>query len=225
MNFMNIEHRTSNAERRTGAWWRLGAVCGLLAVGVALSTGAQTNTTTNTNTTRAATNTSTAAAEDSVPSLYSFKVIGDNNIFDPYRRPHVTGIGPTTPRRLDAFGLTGTMSYSKGKFAFFNGTSQQYYKVLGVGGNIAGYTVKDITQTNVTLSAKGKDFSMPVGQQLRNENGNWKMLGQPIAELNSDTNSDDTTASADASKPPEGANPQMSEILKRLMQAREQELK
>lgn len=221
---MNMEHRTSNSECRMGRLWRLGAVCGLLAVGVVLSTGAQTNIATNAVRAAGTNAASTAAAEDSVPSLYSFKIIGDNNIFDPYRRPRRDFPPPNNPTRSPAFALTGTMSYSKGKFAFFKGTSQEYYKVLGVGGNIAGYTVKDITHTNVTLSAKGKDFQMPVGQQLRNENGNWKLLGQPM-ELNSDTNGDETTANADASKPPEGANPQMSEILKRLMQAREQELK
>jgi len=187
---------------------------------MALSTGAQTNTnnTTATNIATAA-KTNTVAAESSVPPLYSFKVIGDNNIFDPFRRPRIIRDQPAVSRRADAFGLTGTMSYPKGRFAFFNGSSQDYYKVLEVGGNIAGYTVKDIT-------AKGKDFEMAVGKQLRKENGNWHMLGQPYEELPSDTNSDDTTAaSADASKAPEGANPQMSDILKRLMQAREQELK
>jgi hypothetical protein len=224
MNFMNNEHRTLNTERRTDGLRRMLSLWGVLAVGVVLGTGAQTNANSNTNATRAAT-TNSASAEDTVPALLSFKIIGDNNIFDPYRRPRTEFQTNRITPRVPAFALTGTMSYSKGKFAFFNGTSQEYYKVLGVGGNIAGYTIKDITQTNVTLAANGKDFQMPVGQQLRNENGNWKLLGQPIEELNADTNSDDATANADAATPPRGANAEMSEVLKRLMQAREQELK
>jgi hypothetical protein len=118
------------------------------------------------------------------------------------------------------------MSYAKGKFAFFDGTTDDYNKVLGVGGNIAGYTVKDITQDDVTLAANGKDFKLLVGRQVRKQNGNWQM-GRPIEATNDDTNVDQTegTTSDDPSALPATANAQMSEVLKRLMAAKEQELK
>jgi hypothetical protein len=119
------------------------------------------------------------------------------------------------------------MSYAKGKFAFFDGTSDDYNKVLGVGGNIAGYTVKDITQDNVTLAANGKDFKLLVGRQVRKQNGNWQM-GRPIEATNDGTNGDQTTdgtTTTDSSALPATANAQMSEVLKRLMAAKEQELK
>jgi len=116
------------------------------------------------------------------------------------------------------------MSYAKGRFAFFNGTSSDYDKVLGVGGNIAGYTVKEITATNVTLAANGKDFKMPVGRQVRKQNGNWQM-GRPVEITNDETNSEDAEATADSSAVPVGANAQVNEVLKRLMEAKAQELK
>jgi hypothetical protein len=223
MNFMNPEPQTSNLERRTRGPWVVRCVFGLLATGTVLaaSSGAQQTNGTSTNATNS------TVASDSYPTLNSFNIIQQNNIFDPFRR-HITTGGPRVAKpAVDAFALTGTMSYSKGRFAFFNGTSSQYSKVLEVGGSIAGYTVKEITPTNVTLTAKDKDFQMPVGQQLRNERGTWRMSGQTIEQLiASQTNGDETEpTAAESTAPPAGANAQMSDVLKRLMQAREQELK
>ena len=204
---------------------------GALAIGLAMSSVAQQ---TNSNSTAAATATNTVAASDnSVPTYDSFNIIERRNIFDPNRRPYLKpnqGF-TTTTRRSDYFALVGTMSYTKGRFAFFDGTMPQYKKVVETGGNISGYTVKEIGQNFVTLTANGKDFQMPVGQQLRNDGQNkWQMMAHNTDEeaAASDTNEDGTAtaaATADSSTPPVGANPQMSEIIKKLMQAREQELK
>lgn len=188
---------------------------GALAVGLVLSSVAQTNT-------------NSAASENQWPTFDSFNVVQRNNIFDPNRRPWLPDNSrPTrTGPRIEGFALRGTMSYAKGKFAFFDGTTDDYNKVLGVGGNIAGYTVKDITQDDVTLAANGKDFKLLVGRQVRKQNGNWQM-GRPIEATNDDTNVDQTegTTSDDPSALPATANAQMSEVLKRLMAAKEQELK
>src|SRR5579864_933699 len=74
---------------------------------------------------------------DAATSYDSFNLIWRRNIFDPNRR----GIKPWQPQphsKVDAFALVGTMSYSKGKFAFFDGTSPDYKKVLEPGATIAG---------------------------------------------------------------------------------------
>jgi hypothetical protein len=205
---MNIEPRTSIGHRTRGTWR---SVLGALAIGLVLSSVAQTNST------------NSAASTDQWPSLDTFSIIQRNNIFDPNRRPPIIRGGTNIIRQpMQAFALTGTMSYTKGRFAFFNGTSSEYSKVLGVGGVIAGYTVKEITSTNVTLSASGKDFKMGVGRQVRNSNGKWQM-GRPVETTDEATGEDGQTA--DSSTPPVGANAQMSEILKRLMEAKAQELK
>jgi len=201
---MKIEPLTSKS-------WR--PLLGALVVGLVLSSVAQTNT-------------NSAASENSWPTFDSFNVIQHNNIFDPNRRPYIP-IRDTnrTPRQIDAFALKGTMSYAKGKFAFFDGTGDQYNKVLGEGGNIAGYTVKEIAQNYVTLEANGKDFQMPVGRQVRKQNGNWQM-GRPVeTSTNDEANGDQAEAAAgsDSAAPPAAANAQMSEILKRLMEAKKQE--
>jgi hypothetical protein len=96
-----------------------------------------------------------------------------------------------------------------------------------VGGIIAGYTVKNITQNDVTLAANGRDFKLPVGRQVRKQNGNWQM-GRPLETTNDESNGGDEAQAAegnDSSAIPASANAQMSEVLKRLMAAKEQELK
>jgi hypothetical protein len=202
-----IEGRTRSARR---------SLLGALAVGLVLSSIAQTNTT------------NSAASGNQWPTFESFSAIQRNNIFDPNRRPWFPRQSDNLRRpAIDAFALKGTMSYAKGKFAFFDGTSEQYNKVLAVGGNIAGYTVKEIEQNYVTLAANGKDFQMPVGRQVRKQSGNWQM-GRPIEATNDEASADETTDATNAndpSAPPAAANAQMAEVLKRLMAAKEQELK
>lgn len=213
MNFMNMQVPTSNTQHRTRTAWR--SLLGAMAIGLVLNTGAQTNT-------------NSAASETVWPTMDTFNVIQRNNIFDPNRRPWMPErVSRTNQPRVEGFALRGTMSYSKGKFAFFDGTSEEYNKVLGVGGNIAGYTVKDITQNEVTLAANGKDFKMPVGRQVRKQNGNWQM-GRPIETTNDASNGGEEAEASngnDSSAIPASANAQVSEVLKRLMAAKEQELK
>jgi hypothetical protein len=118
------------------------------------------------------------------------------------------------------------MSYEKGKFAFFDGASSQYKKVLEPGGTIAGYTVKNVTPKAVTLAANGKEFDMPVGTQMRNEGENgWRLSSHMDLPSDSSTSQTSGAVAAQPSAPPTGATPEMSDVLKRLMQQREQESK
>jgi hypothetical protein len=205
MIFMNIEHRTLNTGRRT-----LGrTVLSVLAAGTVLgvSFGAPTTN------------------APSAPDYQSFRIIRERNIFNPYR----SGFRRDNPqqftqqRRADYFALVGTMSYPKGRFAFFDGSSAQYKKVVEAGAVIAGYTVKAVGQNAVTLAANGKEFDLKVGSQLRNQGDNkWQVFGR--TEEPADTETGDETAGAEPAAP-KGATPEMNEILKRLMERKQQELK
>ena len=107
----------------------------------------------------------------------AFRVITDRNIFDPNRRPRVAS-GPA-PAIVDSFSLAGTMSYEKGRFAVFDGTSSEYHKVLEPGGSIAGYTVKEIRPDAVKLVSGTNQLELAVGMQMRrNAEGRWS-----VAEL------------------------------------------
>jgi hypothetical protein len=212
MIFMTLEPRTWNLKHGTQGRRLVRAALGVLVAGMTLSA-------------------SFAAPEtNSYPTLDSFQIIGTKNIFDPnrYRLRETTSQAPRT--RLNAFALVGTMSYSKGQFAFFDGTSSDYKKVIEPGGNVAGYTVKEITQDAVTLAANGKEFQMKVGTQMRNQGNNkWLLAGHIIDDTPDESTNGSTgenaAAAAESATPPAAGSPEMSDVLKRLMQQRQQELK
>src|SRR5262245_20185027 len=88
-------------------------------------------------------------------TLESFHIIHDRNIFNPNR----SGRSPEreyTRReerrpRAESFALVGTLSYEKGFFAFFDGSSSDYRRVLKASDTIAGFTVAEVTPQQVTL--------------------------------------------------------------------------
>ncbi len=118
----------------------------------------------------------TLAAQPAKPGnpndFSAFKIITDRNIFDPNRRPHI--VAQAEQPIVDSFSLAGTMSYEKGFFAVFDGSSSDYHKVLETGGSIAGYLVKDIRLNTVKLSSGTNELELAVGMQMRrNGEGRW----------------------------------------------------
>lgn len=208
MNFMNIQPLTFNLQPRMCARWLGRSMLGVFAAGTVLAAS------------------SGAEQTNSFPTRDSFSVIERNNIFNPNRRPGYIRNPQTNshPHATPAFALVGTQLYSKGKFAFFNGSDSQYQKVLEPGGIIAGYTVKEVTLTNVTLSANGKDFPMPMGAQMRNQGDKWQLSGHIMEEPTTEETNGETGETATAAAPA-GTSPAASDVLKQMMERRQQELK
>jgi hypothetical protein len=154
----------------------------------------------------------------------SFRLIADRNIFDPNRYPHtIRSTRRATGNRAPVFSLAGTMTYKKGMIAFFDGTDPDYRKVLAPNGVIAGYKVVAITLHGVKLESAGKTVEMKVGAQMRQEGkGEWQLAGPgelPVSAV-------DTGAPAsDAPAPAADSSLEGNDVLKKLMQQREQELK
>jgi hypothetical protein len=164
----------------------------------------------------------------------SFQIIPQRNIFDPNRYPHTTHYHHES-RGVPTFSLAGTMSYRKGMFAFFSGTSDDYQKILQQGGTIAGYTVAKITFDGVQLSLAGKTIDMKVGAAMRLEGSDWELnapgdWGASSATAETSSSSESTSATALTAAPTD-ASPAPSpdsapnDILKRLMEQRQQQLK
>jgi hypothetical protein len=123
----------------------------------------------------------------------SFRIIEDRNIFDPTRRPRqIRDPRNTQPvHRSQFFGLVGTISYEKGSFAFFDGSSSEYRKALKPEDTIAGYKVAEIGTDKVKLESAGKAVELHVGSQMRKEEaGEWTVSTR--------TDTQATTPSADA---------------------------
>ncbi|HOX57791.1 MAG TPA: hypothetical protein P5205_06200 [Candidatus Paceibacterota bacterium] len=152
----------------------------------------------------------------------AFKIIVERNIFDPNRYPARPAGAPTRqPTRVDSLTLVGTMSYDKGTFAFFDGTSSDYKKALKQADLIAGYKVTNILPSSVTLASGTNELKLVVGMQLRREEeGPWRLSGQSQSYAPPATST--ATNSAISSPDTASAAPQ-SEIIKRLMQRRQEE--
>jgi len=164
--------------------------------------------------------------------------ITERNIFDPGRIPHNAStprrtFTRQTPRYTPSFTLVGTMSYEKGMFAFFDGNQPNLRKVLyqSDSNGIAGFTVAEITLAGVKLQTadKKQTVQMKIGEIMRQEGNSWQLAGSGQMFGGTGSGESSAPAAADSSSPEPSAAPspalEGNDVLKKLMQQREQELK
>ena len=185
---------------------------------------------------------------DRFPAFISLR-----NIFNPNRfavtapTSVIRDPGPRRQPSTPTFGLVGTMAYEKGMFAFFDGNNSQYQKVLYASDSnyIAGFIVADITTSGVKLQTpdKTQSLTMKIGDSLRQQtDGSWDFGGTSgsfsspgaagfgaassaagsTASLSTDTGAEPGAAAPSAAP---SASVQGNDILKKLMEARQQQLK
>jgi hypothetical protein len=184
----------------------------------------------------------------------AFRIVPERNIFNANRSGGGQVRGPSRrPSSVEYFALVGTMDYEKGIFAFFEGSSSQFTKVLKPSEVIAGHKLLEISANGVKLEADGKKLDLPVGSQMRREDeGAWQMsesrggismASSAEGEASSRNNRSDrgdfrsrredssvrrNDTSANTSRPVTSAAPSTGnedEVLKRLMERRERESK
>jgi hypothetical protein len=163
----------------------------------------------------------------------AFKIVADRDIFDPNRYPH----SDRSPRResrkatktADLISLVGVMTYEKGTFVFLDGTSSDYRKVLKPTGSIAGFQLAEVNANQVKLVAGTNQFVLRVGSQLRrDEEGEWALsataapISSSASSAGSPAPSSDSSDSSGSAAPAAGGS--AADILKKLMQRREQEM-
>jgi hypothetical protein len=112
----------------------------------------------------------------------------------------------------------GTLESGQGWMAFFESPSRLYRKALREGGTIAQFTVKRIEPDRVELAHDAQVISLAVRQQLRRPaGGDWSVGGLPAGAL---------AANAATPGPAVSALPSdASDVLKRLMEQRQHQLK
>lgn len=182
--------------------------------------------------TNAPTATEAPAAEPATAATdyKAFRLVTERNIFNANRsgrssRPR--GEARRQPR-VDTFGLVGTMRYAKGPLAFFDGSSSDFRKALQPGGTVAGYTVRRIETDEVQLAAGDKTLTLKVGSQLRREDdGEWKVseTRETFASVPTGSGGSGSSSSSGSTGSGTSGAGEVSDVLKRLMQQREQELK
>jgi hypothetical protein len=159
-----------------------------------------------------------------VESFNTFALIAERNIFNPNRSPRRPGTTESRPRPkvVDSFALVGILAYEKGTLAFFDGSASEFKKVLKVSDQIAGYTIAEVNPGSVKLSKDGKTLDLNVGSQLRREEqGNWTLSNQPQNYAAAPPSALGPASST--APPPTGPPGASDDVLKRLMQRREQE--
>ena len=167
------------------------------------------------------------------PDYSAFRLVYERNIFDPNRRPSRIREPRQPSSRVESFSLVGTMSYDKGTFAFFDGTRSDYKKALKLADSIAGYKITNITPDAVNLASGTNQVELRVGTQMRSEEGGpWVTSSQVQSYSDTPSNTpsnssvaSSTTASHSSStdSSSNGNNGNESDVIKRMMQRREQE--
>jgi hypothetical protein len=152
----------------------------------------------------------------------SFRIISERNIFNPNRTGRSSGRNytrrePDRRVRSERFALLGTMSYEKGRFAFFDGSNSEFRKVLKPEDSIAGFKIVDVVPTCVKLeTTNGQTLELCVGMQMRKrEQEDWQLAGKAES-------TDSSNVAASATEPASGGG-EPDSVLKRLMQQRDQE--
>lgn len=193
---------------------------------------------------RSQTNTPSA---DQAPDYSTYpQFIAARNIFNPNRYPTRDNHHPAAESRSKSapyFTLVGTMDYQKGIFAFFDGNRADYRKVLQANEHIADFVVTSITPAGVTLTATSTNAAqtnlvqMAIGSQLRQNGTLWEPAtaeematsssdnGDSSAPDNSSGSASSTTDSNRSSSDRSSSGSAPNDILKRLMQKRQQEMK
>jgi hypothetical protein len=191
---------------------------------------ATTNSVANTNasSTAVSTNTNTGTGYS------AFKIIADRNIFSANRSGRVSSRGSTRkPTKVDTFTLVGTVDYSKGLFAIFDGSSSSFRKTLKLGDAFGDFKITDIDLEHVTIAnTNGAETVLRVGSQMRRvDNGEWERGSGSTSQVSKATESSGDKADAalveDNSNNTEDSAPSAGtdEVLKRLMQKRKAEVK
>ncbi len=152
-------------------------------------------------------------------SFEPFRLIGDRNIFDPSRRNRSarSASNEPAPPTGDTIAFVGTMDYDQGVFAFFDSPDPRYRKVLPEGGALAEFVVKHVADRSVDLTRDGQVTTLEITQQLhRPDGGDWTVTGASPAPA--------VSAVPDAAAAP-AIPADASDILKRLMEQRQKQLK
>ena len=115
------------------------------------------------------------------------------------------------------------MTYEKGTFAFFDGTSSDYKKALKLTDVIAGYKVTNIAPNGVKLASGTNALELSVGDAVAPRGGRALAAVRPGRVLcgHADFNLNERHGLCQLRTPTSGGAE--SDIIKKLMQKREQE--
>lgn len=159
-------------------------------------------------------------------SFDAFRLISDRNVFNPNRSGRRDRGSEERAPRLDVISLVGTMESDKGLRAFFDGSDSSFRKARRVGESVDKFKVTQIAPNVVDLERDGKPLSMRVGQQLRRpEGGDWNLIGEDVVLREAQAQAASEAASKIDPLAPVAIPAGASDTLRKLMEARNKQLK
>jgi hypothetical protein len=163
----------------------------------------------------------------------TFKLILERNLFDPNRKKKVE-IPPVLEEvrkpQVDTINLVGTLITETASYAFFNSSISEYNSVLVKGDRIAGYIITAIDSISIQLVMNNQSISLKVGMSMvREDDGSWELRTEPIRDLSvvvkSDQQTSDTSSSSsETESTSEAGDSSANDILKKLIERRNQEM-
>lgn len=151
----------------------------------------------------------------------AFQLVVERNIFNPNRVGRTREASDVKAVRTDEISLVGTMQYEKGLLAFFDSPDSRYAKALREGDTFADFKIQRIMADRVELLRADKPLTLKLSEQLRRpEGGDWSVGPAP-------NNAFAVVPAAAVALPTADSAPsaEASEVLKRLLQKREKQLK
>jgi hypothetical protein len=159
----------------------------------------------------------------------AYRAVRTRNIFDPERYPSSMEVTARThvataaapPKASDFIALTGIMVTDNKAFAFFSGSRADYDKVVAVNGEIAGAKVTKIATDKIEVERQGKKIDVGVGQTVPFDGS-----APAAAPANPVLSAAPAPSSGGGDSPASGAPPgNLSEVMRRMMERRQQQLK
>ncbi|MBZ0256647.1 hypothetical protein K8I31_11330 [bacterium] len=146
-------------------------------------------------------------------SLSDFSLIFERNIFNPNRQKKEPERPVIETPKQDEISLVGTLVSETQRYAFFDGSSPEYSRVLAVGAEIGGGAIQTIDVSSIQLRLGEEDVTVPVGKRLvREKDQPWRLQDAP-RRIESRSNNDG---------PREQPTP-ANDLLRKLMERRNQE--
>jgi hypothetical protein len=160
-----------------------------------------------------------AATPAPAQGFAAFQLVIERNIFNPNRVGRTREASDVKAVRTDEISLVGTMQYDKGLLAFFDSPDSRYAKALREGDKLADFKIQRIMADRVELLRDDKPVTLKLSEQLRRPEGaDWSVRPAPNNALA-------PTPEVVLPSAPEASSAETNEVLKRLLQKREKQLK
>jgi len=159
----------------------------------------------------------------------AYPMVRTKNIFDPQRYPSSMSAAPVAtapstppPKASDFVALTGIMVTGDKALAFFSGSRADYDKVVPVNSDIAGAKVTRITPSNVEVERGGRKIVVAVGQTVPFDGS---APGVAPTDFVAGAGAASGPGAGEAAPGASNLSDKLSEVMRRMMERRQQQLK